>query len=94
MNIKSTILTVSAAALIAGSAFSFASAADGTRDLGDAPLQNGFINSDGSAVQHTAPSYGYSVKSPVSKLTGQNAQNNGSRGRDIGEAAPADGFQN
>lgn len=70
MNIKSTILTVSAAALIAGSAFSFASAADGTRDLGDAPLQNGFVNSDGSLVKHSGLSYGYSVKAPVSKLTG------------------------
>jgi len=70
MNIKSTILAVSAAALIAGSAFSFASAADGVRDLGDAPLQNGFVNSDGSLVQHSASGYGYSVKSPVSKLTG------------------------
>ena len=94
MNIKSTILAVSAAALIAGSAFSFASAADGTRDLGDAPLQDGFINSDGSSVQHSAPGYGYSVKSPVSKLTNQNASGNGSRGRDIGEAAPLNGFQN
>ena len=70
MNIKSTILAVSAAALIAGSAFSFASAADGSHELGDAPLQNGFVNSDGSAVKHNAQGYGYSVKAPVSKLSG------------------------
>jgi hypothetical protein len=71
MTIKHTILTIAAAGIIAASASTFASAADGARELGDAPLQNGFVNSDGSSVANHPAGFGYSMnKAPVSKLSG------------------------
>jgi hypothetical protein len=95
MNIKTTLLAVSAAALLATSAVSFASAADGSRDLFDAPLQNGFVNNDGSAYTQGHAGYGYSTNSSVvSKLTGSATNDLSHRGRDLGDAAPVSGSNN
>ncbi|MEN9896122.1 MAG: hypothetical protein RIR97_1974 [Pseudomonadota bacterium] len=75
MTFTSTFVKISAAVLIAGSAFTLASAADRGRDIGESLPQSGFINSDGSAVQYAPKGFGYSVNAPVSRLSDQTIVN-------------------
>jgi hypothetical protein len=90
----SKFATLSAAVLIAGSAFTLASAADYGRSLGELAPQNGFVNSDGSPVKHVTGAYGYSVQAPLAGLTSADDASNGLRGRDLGEKAPISGYNN